>query len=133
MTLLGKELKVQVSVNEKRKDGINRDFDKELPKAQDVYTCTIEEHRRRITELNKSHAKQCDEMCLEVVEANQEVNRLRRELRIVRKGGGPAGSISRETSKRSFKSVLINIMVCLMVSRFHFLFCLPGKTRAVYY
>jgi hypothetical protein len=125
MTLLGKELK--------RKDGINLDFDKELPKAQDVYTCTIEEHRRRITELNKSHAEQCDEMCLEIVEANQEVNRLRRELRIVRKGGGPAGSSSRETSKRSFKSVLINIIVCLMVSRSLSLAFTCVNARAEYY
>ena len=53
-----------------------------LQERQDLYQSTLIEHDKRIQELSASHAKQCEDLCREVITANEEIARLNKQLQI---------------------------------------------------
>lgn len=58
-------------------DGTCHDLKRALAEAQALYRSVCEEHEDRTTEMNKAHAKQCEQLCRDVVQAHSEIKRLK--------------------------------------------------------
>jgi hypothetical protein len=86
LALVQQELDFQVARNHTLKVQSLEDLARALAEADAVYKSTCDEHDRRIRELSQSHAKQCEDLCREVIQANQEGIRLARELNEVTEG-----------------------------------------------
>ena len=56
------------------------DRDVIVMEREETHMTLIEEHEKRIQELKSNHAKQCEELCSEIISANQEVARLTKLL-----------------------------------------------------
>ena len=72
------ELRSQIKTNDR--DGVDGKIDEaeEKKEAQETLNnaLIIQEHEKRIEDLKLGHAKQCEELCSEIISANQEVARL---------------------------------------------------------
>ncbi len=81
----------------------------ELIEIRQKHEGTVSEHDERIILINRMHANQCEQLCREVVEANQEVIRLQNVLADMTRGAYPVdrtfvSTISREDTARSLPS-----------------------------
>jgi len=103
---LEKQLKSQNHGIHEAKAAWQHEADLQIERIVQKYQVTIGEHDDRIREINRMHAKQCEELCREVVEANQEIMRLQKVLSDMTLGAYPVdrtfvSTISRtETSSR---------------------------------
>jgi hypothetical protein len=80
LLLAQKELKQSKALSEKHLQESRTEHDRALSEAQEKYSRTCSEHDSRITDLSKSHANQCEELCLEILRANLEADRLQSKL-----------------------------------------------------
>jgi hypothetical protein len=72
---------LQTSIEQKgQKDETRQDLELALAEAQALYKSACAEHADRSIDINKSHAKQCEQLCREVVQANKEAMRLQKKL-----------------------------------------------------
>eukprot|EP00429_Kryptoperidinium_foliaceum_P016449 CAMPEP_0176043530 /NCGR_PEP_ID=MMETSP0120_2-20121206/21602_1 /TAXON_ID=160619 /ORGANISM="Kryptoperidinium foliaceum, Strain CCMP 1326" /LENGTH=482 /DNA_ID=CAMNT_0017376937 /DNA_START=46 /DNA_END=1494 /DNA_ORIENTATION=- len=78
--LIEQRLEVQKQKDDEIREISRRQFDQELHEKVQMYEIAIAEHDHRILEINQRHANQCEQLCREVVEANQEVVRLQKVL-----------------------------------------------------
>jgi hypothetical protein len=74
-------LKYQRFLNKETKIDSKKNYKRSIEEAQVVYNHTMSAHDRRIRDISKAHAKQCEELCREVIEANQEAARHRKKLK----------------------------------------------------
>jgi predicted transcriptional regulator len=86
LALVQQELDYQMARNQTLKVQSHEDLARTLAEADAVYKSTCDEHDRRIRELSRTHAKQCEDLCREVIQANQDGIRLARELNEVTQG-----------------------------------------------
>lgn len=78
----------------------------EVDEVVQKYERKVAEHEKRISELNRIHAKQCEDLCREVVDANQEVMRLQKIISEMTHSSFPvdcafASTLPRETTSVS--------------------------------
>ena len=107
-----------------------RDLEKSLQEIQALYKSAVLEHEDRIMEINKSHAKQCEQLCREVVLANQEAARLQKTLSTFTRGAhtidrsivnlGPSNAPVPKSRRRRnrFVRFLVIITVCALFALF---------------
>ena len=81
ISLLKTRLKNESVLNKATKVESKKDYMRSIDEAQAVYDHTCSEHDLRICDISKTHAKQCEDLCREVIGANQEAARLRRSLK----------------------------------------------------
>jgi hypothetical protein len=80
LLLAVKELKQSKALSEKHLRESKMEYDGALSDAQEKYSRTCGEHDARITDLSKSHANQCEDLCREILKANLEADRLQSKL-----------------------------------------------------
>lgn len=132
LALVQQELDHQIARNQTQKAQSNEDLARALAEADAVYKSTCDEHDRRIRELSKTHAKQCEDLCREVIQANQEAIRLAKELNEVKEGtnyrsrslGRPQQLLRRSKASPFTRRFLMMVMMMLFmaVSTHHRLF-----------
>jgi hypothetical protein len=103
--LAQKELDQEKVWREKLQHETQDDFVGALKEEKENYAKVVKQHEARITELKQAHAKQCDELCREVLKANLEADRLHNQL-----NGG-----ERKTKLFSEKSELNGVPFVLVV------------------
>lgn len=86
---LEKRLKSQNQVIHEVKTAWQREADLQIERIVQRYQVTIGEQDDRVREINRMHAKQCEELCREVVDANQEIIRLQKVLSDMTLGAYP--------------------------------------------
>jgi hypothetical protein len=112
VALLETELKSEIFLNRETKLDSKKDYARTIAEAQVVYNHTVSEHDRRISHISKTHAKQCEELCREVIEANQETVRLRRKLKELNNGANAdRGPQVCQTSKGNLVLKMITLVV----------------------
>jgi hypothetical protein len=105
-TLLEQRLEVQKRASNDVRAATQRQVDLEVEEIVLRYQRKIEKHEQRVLELNNVHANQCEELCREVVEANQEVMRVQKVLSEMARGAYPVdrtftSTVSREETLSS--------------------------------
>jgi hypothetical protein len=85
-SLLEQRLEHQLHVSQEENDESRHDLEQALARALELVDNTVTEHELRVSEMNKSHAHQCEQLCREVVQANQETARLEKKLAELSKG-----------------------------------------------
>jgi hypothetical protein len=113
IALLQTELKNERFLNKENKLDSKKDYERSVEEAQVVYARSIEEHDTRISDISKTHAKQCEELCREVIEANREAARLRRELRKLNSGANADGGL--DDSQTSKVNLVLKMMITVVV------------------
>lgn len=78
--LAQKELDQEKIWREKLQHETQDGFVGALKEEKENYAKVVKQHETRITELKQAHAKQCDELCREVLKANLEADRLHNQL-----------------------------------------------------
>lgn len=87
--LLEKKVETQKQATEEVRVSFQKKVDQEIKEIAQKYERMLAEHDERIIEINRMHAKQCEQLCREVVEANQEVMRLQKVLTDMTRGAYP--------------------------------------------
>ena len=77
--LLEHRLTVHQQASSEVREAFQRHLDREIQAIREKYEAIISSHDRRILEINEMHARQCEQLCQEIVDANQEVMRFQRE------------------------------------------------------
>jgi hypothetical protein len=85
-SLLEQRLEHQLHVSQEDTDESRHDLEQALARASELYDNTVTGHELRMSEMNKSHAHQCEQLCREVVQADQETARLENKLAELSKG-----------------------------------------------
>jgi hypothetical protein len=80
LILARKERKQMRDLNDEHLADCKLIHQRTLAEAKEKYAKTCAEHDARITELSKSHASQCEELCREILKANLEADRLYGQL-----------------------------------------------------
>lgn len=107
--LLEQRLELQKRASQEIQAATQAQADRDVRKVADKCKRTIAEHDERIEDLNRTHAVQCEQLCREVVEANQEIMRLQRVLTEMTRGAYPVDqtfttTVSREAVSPSKKA-----------------------------
>lgn len=85
--MLQQQLEMQKQANTAKDNDMLAQTDTEVQAVVRQYEALIADHEERINEMNKNHAKHCEQLCKEVVEANQESMRLQKRLAEITNGG----------------------------------------------
>jgi predicted secreted Zn-dependent protease len=59
---------------------VRKEYESSIQEHEAKYQKTCREHDHRITQLSKSHARQCEDLCREILKANSEADRLQGKL-----------------------------------------------------
>lgn len=78
--LLEHRLAVHQQASSEVREAFQKQLDRETRAICEKYEGIISSYDRRILEINDMHARQCEQLCQEVVDANQEVMRLQNGL-----------------------------------------------------
>lgn len=112
IALLKTKLQHETFLNKETKLDSKKDHARSIEEAQVVYDHTVSEHDHRISEIGKTHAKQCEELCKEVIEANQDAARLRRKLKELNTdANADQGLNASQTSKGDLVLKMITVVV----------------------
>lgn len=79
--LAQKELDQEKVLREKQQIESKEEFDRAVADEKEKYVRVEKDHEQRIADLKKAHAKQCDELCREILKANLEADRLHSQLK----------------------------------------------------
>ena len=79
--LAQKELDQEKVLRQKQQVESKEEFDRTLAEEKEKVTRAEKDHEQRIADLKKAHAKQCDELCREILKANLEADRLHSQLK----------------------------------------------------
>jgi hypothetical protein len=120
--LLEQRLESQKRASKDIRAATQQQVDLEVEDAVLTYQRKINDHELRIAELNNVHANQCEELCREVVEANQEVMRLQKVMLEMTRGAYPVDRtfVSTVSREDTLSSSLANkpARSCFCVERF---------------
>lgn len=78
--LLEQRLSIEKERSSETRDTLLKQIDRETRTVKDQYIGIIADHERRIADLNESHVEQCEHLCREVVDSNQEIMRLQKVI-----------------------------------------------------
>jgi len=78
--LAQKELDQEKILRQKLQKESQGEYDRSVQEEKKKQIQLIQEHEERVSQLKKAHAKQCDELCQEVLKANLEADRLHSQL-----------------------------------------------------
>jgi hypothetical protein len=79
--LAQKELDQEKALRVKLQNEMKYELERGLEEERDKYDRAVGDHEARISELKAAHAKQCDELCGEILKANLESDRLANQIR----------------------------------------------------
>jgi hypothetical protein len=77
------------------------ELEKELAEARKLREITCADYENRIKKMNKSHAKQCEDLCREVIDTNRENIRLKQQLADLTNGTTTTTNITTAIRRRS--------------------------------
>jgi hypothetical protein len=86
-SLLGHRLQHYVYAYGEDRADTREELEKELLEARKLHEATCADYEGRIKKINKSHGKQCGDICSEVIDTNRENIRLKQQLADHRDGG----------------------------------------------
>ena len=91
---------------------MKQEFERGLQEEREKYEQAMSSHEDRISELNTTHAKQCDELCGQILKANLEADKLANQIRS--DGYTPRGLS--DDKRGGSLAVLQFLTVCVAVS-----------------
>lgn len=116
--LAQKELDQEKAMRIKQDDDRKTEYDRILADERTKHVKELNEQELRITELKKAHAKQCDDLCREILKANLEADRLHGQLNngSIRKTDTFFSIPKRKRQRSSVPTICIALTIFLFVS-----------------
>jgi hypothetical protein len=122
--LLEQRLAIHKQASSEVREAFQKQLDRETRAITEKYQAIIASHDKRIVEINETHARQCEELCREVVDASKEAMRLQKELvdlsspqplrhSINVASASDIGIYPASTTHRSRKAHILNIFLAL--------------------
>eukprot|EP00339_Tiarina_fusa_P022354 CAMPEP_0117025686 /NCGR_PEP_ID=MMETSP0472-20121206/18955_1 /TAXON_ID=693140 ORGANISM="Tiarina fusus, Strain LIS" /NCGR_SAMPLE_ID=MMETSP0472 /ASSEMBLY_ACC=CAM_ASM_000603 /LENGTH=654 /DNA_ID=CAMNT_0004732481 /DNA_START=215 /DNA_END=2179 /DNA_ORIENTATION=+ len=99
-SLLDSRLQHYVYAYGEDKADTREELERELAEARKLREDTCAEYEARIQKMNKSHAKQCEDICREVIETNRENIRLKQQVADLTSAGTKGSSTSAAAIRR---------------------------------